>query len=570
MFLITQSVLLKIKLRFFAFLKKSVYALTYKKIIFAVIVKKNTQSIDLISLFCIADIMLARATFYFWERANLQSLLGDYLLQRLQQDVEGTLQLRVFRCLRNAIIQGVLAPKTRLPASRDLAKEIKVSRNTVLSAYEQLRAQGYVEARTGQGTWIAEKIPESFLIKAENNICLTEENKQNESYNLSQRGSYLVGYSAASPYQWGAFVPGAPDVTEFPHHIFSRIQTRLSREPSVSQLIYSNEGGSIELRQALAEYLTIARSVQCDADQIIITEGTHQAIDLVSRTLSDLGDEVWIEDPAYWGIRNILRINGVHIRSLPVDQYGIIPDLDPKESPMLIFVTPSHQYPLGSHLSLERRKQLIAFARQHKSWIIEDDYDSEFRFSGQPYPSLQGLEDDSPVIYMGTFSKTIYPALRIGYLVVPKKLFSPLRVAAAELYRGGHLLDQTILAEFIREGHYEAHIRRMRLLYSKRHAFLVDLIHRHLGQNFLHEYNTAAGLHLILKLPSDSNDVLIAANALEKGVKVRALSQYYTKQYSTQHKGLLLGFACVNEQKILIAFGILLECLRDAGIQTLN
>ncbi|HRB84520.1 MAG TPA: PLP-dependent aminotransferase family protein, partial [Acinetobacter johnsonii] len=238
--------------------------------------------------------------------------------------------------------------------------------------------------------------------------------------------------------------------------------------------------------------------------------------------------------------------------------------------PKLIFVTPSHQYPLGSHLSLERRKQLIAIARQHKSWIVEDDYDSEFRFSGQPFPSLQGLEPDAPVIYMGTFSKTIYPALRIGYLVVPKKLFSPLRIVASELYRGGHLLDQKVLAEFIREGHYEAHIRRMRLLYSKRHAFLIDLITRHLGADFLHEYNTAAGLHLILKLPSNMDDVLIASNALDQGVKVRALSQYYTKHYSTRQKGLLLGFACVREQEILVAFGVLLKCLRNAGVRTLS
>ncbi|MEG0489426.1 MAG: GntR family transcriptional regulator, partial [Acinetobacter sp.] len=164
----------------------------------------------------------------------MRSLLGDYLLQRLQQDIDGTLQLRLFRCLRNAIIDSVLAPKTRLPASRDLAKEIKVSRNTVLSAYEQLQAQGYVEARTGQGTWVAEKLPESFLVKAENTNSQTQEKKTQQNYNLSQRGSYLIGYSAASPYQWGAFVPGAPDVTEFPHHIFSRIQTRLSREPEIN------------------------------------------------------------------------------------------------------------------------------------------------------------------------------------------------------------------------------------------------------------------------------------------------------------------------------------------------
>ncbi|WOE32893.1 MULTISPECIES: PLP-dependent aminotransferase family protein [unclassified Acinetobacter] len=500
----------------------------------------------------------------------MRSLLGDYLLQRLQQDTDGTLQIRLFRCLRNAIIEGILAPQIRLPASRDLAKEIKVSRNTVLSAYEQLQAQGYVNARTGQGTWVADKLPESFLIKAENKNTALQHNKPAADYSLSQRGSYLIGYSAASPYQWGAFVPGVPDVTEFPHHIFSRIQMRLSREPEVNHLIYSNAGGCLELRQELAKYLQIARSVQCDADQIIITEGTHQAIDLVSRALTDTGDEVWIEDPAYWGARNILRMNGVHLRSLPVDQEGIIPDLEPVKPPKLIFVTPSHQYPLGSHLSVARRKQLLAIARQHKSWIVEDDYDSEFRFSGQPYPSLQGLESDSPVIYMGTFSKTIYPALRIGYLVVPKKLFSSLRIISSELYRGGHLIEQKALAEFIREGHYSAHIRRMRLLYSKRHTFLINLIQRYLGPDFLHEYNTAAGLHLILKLPNHSDDVLIASNALDQGIKVRALSQYYIKHYSTRQKGLLMGFACVSEQEIFIAFGVLLKCLRDAGIPTLQ
>lgn len=498
----------------------------------------------------------------------MQRLLGDFLLQRLQQDRDGTLQQRLFRSLRNAILDGVLAPKTRLPASRDLAKEIKVSRNTVLSTYEQLQAQGYVDARTGQGTWVAEHLPEQFLSKSnENQIDNKQKNNLQNNY-LSQRGSYLIGYSSASPYQWGAFVPGAPDVTEFPHHIFSRIQNKLSKEPDISRLIYSNAGGCLELHQALVEYLRISRSVQCDVDQIIITEGTHQAIDLVSRTLTDIGDEVWIEDPAYWGARNILRINGVNLRALPVDQDGILPDFEPQHPPKLIFVTPSHQYPLGAHLSLARRKQLIDLARQHNSWIVEDDYDSEFRFSGQPYPSLQGLEPDAPVIYMGTFSKTIYPALRIGYLVVPKRLYSPLRIAASELYRGGHLLDQKVLAEFIREGHYEAHIRRMRLLYGKRHAYLVNLIQKHLGQGFLHEYNTAAGLHLILKLPSEYDDVLIASQALDRGVKVRALSQYFIKNYSTRQKGLLLGFACVNEQEILVAFGILLQCLREAGVET--
>lgn len=499
----------------------------------------------------------------------MHSLLGDHVLQRLQQETSGTLHQRVFRCLRYAIVEGILAPMARLPASRDLARELHVSRNTILSAYEQLQAEGYVDAKTGHGTWVVPHLPDAFL-KVAQEKANTVHPSSTEKKMLSRRGASLVGYAAASPYQWGAFVPGAPDVTEFPHPIFSRIQAKLNKEPQIEQLIYSSAGGCPELRSALADHLRVARSVHCDAHQIIITEGVHQAVDLVCRTLTDIGDDVWIEDPGYWGVRNNLRMNGVQMRPLPIDQHGIVLDQLPKGSPKLIFVTPSHQYPLGSHLSLERRKQLIAIAREHKSWIIEDDYDSEFRFSGLPYPSLQGLEEDSPVIYMGTFSKTIYPALRIGYIVVPKALYSPLRVAAAELYRGGHLLIQRALAEFIREGHYEAHIRRMRLLYGKRRKFLINLISRYLGEDFLHEYDDQSGLHIILKLPSHCDDVAIASSALLYGVKTRPLSQYYLFSHAHAQRGLLLGFACVNEKDMMMAFGMLLQCLREFGIEKLN
>ena len=497
----------------------------------------------------------------------MRSLLGDYLLQRLQEDLDGTLHLRLFRCLRTAIVNGVLRPHSRLPASRDLAQEIHVSRNTVLSAYEQLQAEGYLEARTGRGTWVAERLPESYTT-IHMDPKHSHSTRSKKPYKLSCRGSTLVGYAAASPNQWGAFVPGTPDVNEFPHALFNRIMSRLNREPEVEQLIYSNAGGCYELRTALADYLRVARSIRCDVDQVIITEGIHQAIDLVSRTLSDHGDRAWIEDPGYWGVRNTLRINGIVVEPMPVDAEGIIPKLDSKKPPKLIFVTPSHQYPLGSHLSLNRRKQLLDFARRHNSWIVEDDYDSEFRFSGQPYPALQGLEAEAPVIYMGTFSKTIFPAMRLGYLVVPKMLFSPMRIAAAELYRGGHLLMQKAVAEFINEGHYEAHIRRMRLLYFKRRKLLIELIYRYLGPEFLHEYDEEAGLHLILKLPNTCDDVAIASKALDRKIYVRPLSQYYMAHHAQAPRGLLLGFACVPEQNMTMAFGVLLQCLREHGIAT--
>jgi GntR family transcriptional regulator / MocR family aminotransferase len=227
-------------------------------------------------------------------------------------------------------------------------------------------------------------------------------------------------------------------------------------------------------------------------------------------------------------------------------------------------VTPSHQYPLGVHLSLERRKQLLDLASKHKTWLIEDDYDSEFRFAGQPFPSLQGFEPDAPVIYMGTFSKTLYPALRLGYLVVPKALAQPLRVAAAELYRGGHLLVQRALAEFIQKGHYMAHIRRMRKLYSQRRRFLAGLIERYLGADFMPRVNHEAGLHLVVNLPAGCDDVAIAALALRRGVKVRPLSQYYMHQQ--ERRGLLLGYACVDERQCQDAFGVLKACLVESEI----
>ncbi|WP_277976239.1 PLP-dependent aminotransferase family protein [Pantoea endophytica] len=493
----------------------------------------------------------------------MRSLYADHVLERMQFMPEGTLQQRLLSCMQAAIAEGIFPRATRLPATRDLARELAVSRNTVLNVYENLMAQGYVTARTGSGTWIAENLPEGSLNTPRN--VATIEPLSAKPAAISKRGASLLGHANASPYQWGAFVPGAPDVTQFPHKLFSQIQARLNREPDIERLIYSSNGGCAQLRAALAEYLSVARSVRADADQIIITEGIHQAVDLVSRVLCDPGDQVWIEEPGYWGTRNLLRINGLKINAIAVDEQGLIPDLPPRSrAPKMIFVTPSHQYPLGVHLSLERRKQLLDLARKHKTWLVEDDYDSEFRFSGQPFPSLQGFEPDAPVIYMGTFSKTLYPALRLGYLVVPKALAQPLRVAAAELYRGGHLLVQRALAEFIQKGHYMSHIRRMRKLYSQRRRFMVSLIERYLGADFLPVVNHEAGLHLVMNLPTGCDDVAVAALALRRGVKVRPLSQYY--MHPQERRGLLLGFACIDERQCQDAFGTLKGCLAEMGI----
>lgn len=493
----------------------------------------------------------------------MQNLCGDHLLAELSLEPNGKLHRRLFRVLQRAITQGIFPPQTRLPASRDLANQLNISRNTVLTAYDALLAEGYVIARTGSGTWVANTLPD-FCLANQSQSLAKDSNEEGSTGPVSNRGNELLNQATASPYQWGAFVPGAPDVTAFPHKIFHQIQTRLQKQPAINQLIYSNEGGCPHLRQAVANYLRISRSVRAKTSQIIITEGIHQAVDLVSRLLADQGDLTWIEDPGYWGTRNILQMNGLIVQPLPIDEQGIIPEPRCIPSPRLVFVTPSHQYPTGVHLSMERRRQLLTLARQHRFWIIEDDYDSEFRFNGLPHPSLQGLEENSPVLYMGTFSKTLYPALRIGYLVVPESLSEPLRVAAAELYRGGHLIKQRAVAEFINQGHYAAHIRRMRLLYNQRRLFLLNLIERYLGANFLPRYPHDAGLHLVLSLPEHCNDVQLTSQLLVRGVKVRPLSKYYLRP--SIQRGLLLGYACVSEVEIFQAFNQLRECLVQAGL----
>ena len=298
----------------------------------------------------------------------------------------------------------------------------------------------------------------------------------------------------------------------------------------------------------------------------LVTEGVHQAIDLSLRMLVDPHDTVWVEEPGYWGFHKVLQMDAARVRPLQVETADNGPGAGwPRggKAPRLIFVTPSHQYPLGAVMSLARRRELLDQARAVGGWIVEDDYDSEFRFAGRPIPAMQGLEADSPVIYIGTFSKTLCPGLRVGYMVLPRALAPAFRTAHADLYREGHAITQQALAELITEGHYAAHIRRMRVLYARRRALLVGLITEHLGSEFLHPQASNAGLHLVLRLPDGCDDAAIAAAAQAQGVLTRPLSAYY--QRSGPCRGLLLGYACVQEAHIAPAFEVLLECLRHIG-----
>ena len=493
-------------------------------------------------------------------------MAGDLLMQRWVnlRGANGGQRVNraLYDCLRQAILDGSLPATSRLPPSRDLAGELGLSRNTVMHAYEQLLAEGYLRTLTGSGTFVADVVPDNVLWTRTGAASRqTTHSRQPPAIQLSARGRELVRSASASPIQWGAFVPGVPDVTEFPYRKFAQISAKLGSALSPELLSYSSGGGHPELKRALAIHLAQTRAVICDPDQLVIVEGVHQAVDLIARLLGDPGDRVWVEEPGYWGIRSVLVMNGMRLEAVPVDEEGLAPQgRAQKHPPKLIFVTPSHQYPLGPVMSLSRRLALLEYASKHSSWIVEDDYDSEFRFSGHPIPSLQGLVPDAPVIYIGTFSKTLYPGMRIAYMVLPKGLAARFATAHSELYREGHLLTQATLAEFIRSGYYAAHIRRMRLIYASRRAALIALVEKWLGPGWLHPMDSNAGLHLVLSLPKWMSDVEVAACALERGVVVRPLSRYYVGR--SAESGLLLGFACLTEQQMQAPFAILAECLR--------
>ncbi|ATH11395.1 DNA-binding protein [Delftia acidovorans] len=491
------------------------------------------------------------------------SVCADLILQMDWRGLGGDrthLNRGLYLAIRQAIDSGALLPRSRLPASRDLARELGVSRNTVNHAYEQLQVEGYVRSQVGRGTHVVDTLPAALLLSGGRAPARrATAAAPAPGGGLSAQAQALLKTAQASEQQWGAFMPGVPDVTEFPRATYARIHNRLLRHAGPQLLTYGTRGGVDALKQALAEHLRVARSVDCGPGQVLITEGVHQAIDLVVRSLADPGDCVWMEEPGYWGIANVLRMqHGLHLHSVPVDEEGMqLPEGLP--SPRLIFVTPSHQYPLGAVMSMARRRALIAYARRVGAWIVEDDYDSEFRFSGSPVPSMQGMEEGAPVIYIGTFSKTLYPGLRMGYMVLPPALAEPLRRIHSELYREGHQLPQQVIAELITEGHYAAHIRKMRLLYGKRRRMLLSLIERYLGADHLPWVESSAGLHFVMQLPGQDDDVALAEDLRQVGIFVKPLSRYYAGPH--KRRGLLLGYACVCEEEIGAAFFRMLAVL---------
>ncbi len=460
------------------------------------------------------------------------------------------LYLQVYEGIRQSILENRLRPGEQLPPTRDFAAALGVSRTTMLLAFDHLFSEGYIEGRAGAGTFVSKTIPEHLL-----EVCAKTTLPRARAARapvLSGRGKRIVEtarYCRLMRVNLRPLRPGLPALREFPTDLWSKIMARRTRTLAHEAFGYGDPGGYAPLRAALADYLRISRAVRCEAEQIVITNGSQQAIDLVCRVLLDPGDAVWMEEPGYNGFREPAEASGVRIIPVPVDARGLMVDAGRKQEPAarLAYVTPSHQYPLGMTMSLPRRIELLDWAANSGAWILEDDYDSEYRYTGHPLSSLQGLDRHGCVLYMGTFSKVLFPGLSLGYLVLPPNLVDAFLAVRTLSERASPILEQATLAEFIREGHFTRHIRQMRLLYEARRQVLLAAIRQYLaGAVSFCPAETGLQLSVYLK---EGEDGEISRRAAAHELDIRPLSIFYADPANIR-QGFVFGYAAFNEPEI--------------------
>ena len=491
-------------------------------------------------------------------------MLSEFLLTemtRLGAQDALPLHRQLYEALRRAMLDGKLGAGERLPSSRDLAQDLNLSRNTVVAAINQLSVEGYLESRVGSGTYVNDNVPRVNAGAAARPHARGAPNPA--PGRLSARGQALATTFCATQLEVQPFTPGIADFSAFPLTLWQRLQNKHWRMTYPDMLDYNDSGGYAPLRRAIADYLRVFRSVQLDADQVIVTTGTQQSLELCARLLADHGDTVWVEDPAYWGAAKAFMATGLAIHPVPVDDEGIHPGAaDNAHPPRLIYLTPSHQYPTGAVMSLARRHQLLSTARAHGAWVLEDDYDSEYRFSGPPISSLEGLDVDGRVLYMGTFSKVLYPGIKLGYLIVPKVLVAAFKQAHYDLNRPGQMPLQAALAEFIEMGHFSSALRRARQSYGERRAALLEALKPVLTQD---TYISGAeqGLHLCLRLPPQVDDQALAQRIAQQGLTVRPLSAYCLARHDL--KGLVIGYGYAPLSEIQRCGPVLAAAVRQIG-----
>ncbi|WP_240359006.1 PLP-dependent aminotransferase family protein [Pyxidicoccus trucidator] len=476
------------------------------------------------------------------------------------------LHAQLAEALRGAILAGRLAPGTRLSSTRALAEQLDVSRNTVLNAFARLLAEGYLVGHTGSGTYVARELPERLLAVRHAPAAPTPA-RHVDPRALSKRGAAVASVPPLAAPAEGmapgrmAFRMGVPALDAFPSELWGRLLHNRWQRSWRDLLSHIPAAGHLPLRRAVADYLATARGVRCVPEQVLIVNGTQQALSLTAQVLLDVGDAAWVEDPGYSPAHGALIAAGATRVPVPVDAEGLDVEAGLRLAPhaRLAIVTPAHQFPLGVVMSERRRRALLAWAAREEAWVLEDDYDSEFRYVGRPPPALQGLTAEARVLYTGTFSKVLSPALRLGYLVVPESLVDAFSTARVFVDRHSASLEQAVLTDFITQGHFSRHVRRMRVLYAARQEALVEAARREL-RGLVDVSPLHTGMHLVGWLPEGVDDRAASAKAAQAGLQAFALSAF---QLQGRPRGaLLLGYACVPEEELAEGVSRLARALR--------
>lgn len=455
------------------------------------------------------------------------------------------LYLQLYQQLREAIMQGTFGSQRRLPPSRVLAEALDLARVTVSQAYDQLAAEGFVVQRAGAGTFIAPQVPLSLVAETQAAARPFQPNFSSWGERVRQTAVTTPNKTPRPEIDFG-FGRSFPHI--FPYDIWRKLLARYLSTDDVMLSRYGSVAGFHPLREALADYLTRWRGVVCQAEQVVIVNGAQQALDILARLLLEPGDEVLVETPGYADAAALFALNGARLTAVPVDDAGFCVDQIPAHSQArLVFVTPSNQFPHGGTLPLARRLALLQWAQQHEALIIEDDYDGELRYDGRPLAALQGLSADERVIYLGTFSKVLFPALRLSYVVLPMALVRPFVQAKQLIDRGAPTLTQAAVADFMREGHFERHLRHLRQAYGQRRKTLVAALQTYLPDPVRYA-DEPAGLHVMLYLPEDLVETAVIAAAAEAGVGVYLAAPYFVTQPSPP--AILLGFSGLSESDI--------------------
>lgn len=486
----------------------------------------------------------------------------------IELDRRQGLSRQLYQALRLRVLDGRLASGTRLPASRDLAAALGVSRNSVVRAYDQLFAEGFIEGRVGDGTYVAQLPQTALPAKTPGkkkpaalstnwlDLPVVPSAKATRSAALGRVEKNHLALPPSGPPR--AFRVGVPAFDLFPFEVWAKLNAAFWRKPDLQQLCYGDPAGDERLRGLIAAYLRSSRGMQCTAEQIVITSGAQQGISLCAQLLVEPGDGVAIENPGYRAAGHAFAVAGAQLHGVAVDSEGIdCAELAGLSDCRLAYVTPSHQYPTGVVMSLARRLELLAWAERNQGWIVEDDYDGEYRYSGAPLAPLAALDRQGRVLYVGTFGKVAFPALRLGYLVLPPGLVQAFSQRRAVDVRHSEVSTQAVMAEFMAAGQFQRHIRRMRrAALSRRNTLLAGWPQGIPGVGSLP--SVAAGLHLTVAVDSQARERELVEQACSVDIEINALSSYWLPDSSTPpdlRAGLVLGFAAVPEAAISAALG---------------